>query len=321
MTVLIFISLAISSFVMVLIVPLNITVLYTILRNANFHSKFHAIIFNISVSDLIIALILCPITLYLNIQKLRNLQAENLIGILSQYGIVLLTKVYLLNVILLAADRVTSLRHPQYYRKIKFVYILVAVGSSWIISFLTSTFFFYTDYKKYLSTMLICLISATIIIKLMAISCYQFKLHKSRARLFSVLLQKEQIANQSLYKQQFDPDFTSHKMEKRAANTYLCITLSFAIIYVPILGTCVYLHTCKQGSIEARIAQRVIYWLIMISCIVKVFSLLTRLTALRKACINQFQSHRAIEKRWRAESMCQSRPLQEIDNVANENAV
>ncbi|XP_065682989.1 uncharacterized protein LOC136085916 isoform X1 [Hydra vulgaris] len=321
MTIWIFISFVISSFVIVSTLPLNAAVLYAIINNSSFHSKFHAILFNISLSDLLTALVLCPTSLYINIQKLRGFGIQSNTDLFFRYSIVLLSKVYLITMILLAADRVVSLRHPKYYRKLRIFYVVVAVVLSWIISFLTSIYFFYSDFSKYLSITFICFVSPTVVINLIVVSYFQLHLRNSRKNSIRLLLQKEHSAGQSGLKPQYNPDLTFYKMEKRAAGTYWYITLSFIIVYMPILGTCGYLHTRKHDSIEAQKAQKVIYILVMTSCIIKIFSFLTRLTALRKACINQFQSHRAIEKKWREESLCHPKPMQDIDNQVEELSV
>jgi len=115
---------------------------------------------------------------------------------------------------------------------------------------------------------------------------------------------KESVASISSA-QKLDEDYQVYLMEKRATNTFFSILLVFFLCYVPVVAISItlYTHRNSYNCYTSNLLEECIAILCIVSSVCKTIVFLSRLTTLRKACINLFISDEAMERRWQKESV------------------
>lgn len=326
-----------SVLVTVISVPINGVVLLTIIKNKKFHTIFYFIMLNTILSDILIAAILCPLSIWIHTKEIQEKPVDELTQIIFHCGLFTLCMVSVLSITVLSIDRMISLKFPSRYRVMQKKRFVIGLVTVWLLAIGLTPIYFLLEFKVYLPIISVLMVLITAVVMVITYMFYRTQLKKtyirtqsyreeensdgsslsnggsimslsmSLKRKFTRKKKDSTTSIASIQQTNLDQEYQTYQMEKRATNTFFYMMVAFLFCYIPMIGISVAIAMhAGQPNRECfllEILHECTILLGMLSSVCKITVFLARLTALRKACANLFVTDEEMERRWRKESV------------------
>ena len=270
----------------VMSIPLNGVVLVSIVQNKKFHSIFYYIIFNSTAADFLIGAILCPLSIAIHVQEIRDRPMNEHVNTAFHFGLFVLAMVSVLSITVLSVDRMISLKFSTQYRVMRKRNFLATLLAVWVVAASLSPIYFFIEYSLFLTVISVSAVLVTAAMMFVTYMFYRAQLRRTFIRSHSSApkdpsdqkteegpgaihhvseieirkhtsiptsikrklrrSKKDSVASISSA-QKMDEDYQVYLMEKRATNTFFCILIVFFLCYVPVVVISITIYTHRNS--------------------------------------------------------------------------
>lgn len=332
---LVIVTCVLSVLVTIVSVPINLVVFLAIIKNKKFYTIFYYIILSTTTSDLLIAAILCPLSISIHASEIQKQPMSDTIQRIFQCALSTLCMVSVLCITILSIDRMISLKFPARYRAMKNRNFVISLVVVWLLAIGLSPIYFLMEFKLYLLMTSVVIVIIASVMLLVTYRFYRAQLNRTYSRTHSnreeencdgsISSKRGSMASlpmslkrkftrtkkdsttsfTSLNQTKLDEDYQIYQIEKRATNTFFCVMLSFLLCYIPIVGVSVAIATQigQQNCLLLSLLHECTILFSLLSSVCKTTVFLTRLTSLRKSCTSLFITRKNIERKWQQESV------------------
>ena len=288
-TALSFTSGAYSILLILLTVPLNIAVIFAIIKSQTYKSNFYIIMLNTAISDLLCGFVAQPFGSSILIKEGRKVKSSHIeleTFIITVFSI---GSSSVLSMALLNFDRFISIQCPNSYDKLRKRHVIVALFIVWVISGFCGYLTLMIGFSRFVLFFSLVTVLFTVAVMSITMRTFWKKLvtvcdrHAAQEHRLSIDSCGEQCRVDTTTRKVFKIGrFRASRSERRIIRTLFLMFVIFILNYFPIFLACIYLNTCKDcNCLIVHILRDIVILAILTSSVARPVNFLLRLTNLR----------------------------------------